>query len=59
MTLIELMLVNGSIRRYKVHRRFWVFMAAGLMLVGWVIGKIPIPDHLTTSIYWQAVIYGG
>ena len=56
MTLIELMLANGSIRRYKVHRRFWFFMAAGLMLAGWVIGKIPIPDHLTTSIYWQGVI---
>jgi hypothetical protein len=56
MTLIELMLANGSVKRYKVHRRFWLFMVAGLMLAGWVIGKIPVPDHLVTSIYWQGVI---
>jgi hypothetical protein len=56
MTLIELMLVNGSIRRYKVRRRFWFFAALAVILLGRVVASIPIPDHLVTSIYWQGVI---
>jgi hypothetical protein len=59
MTLIELMLVNGSIRHYKVRRRFWFFAALAVILLGRVVASIPIPDHLVTSIYWQGMIYGG
>jgi hypothetical protein len=56
MTLIQLMLVNGSVKRYKVHRRFWFFAALAVMLMVRVVTSIPVPDHLVTSIYWQGVI---